>query len=762
MKKRLIKKLVSTFLIFFVLFLSFGEMSVVFAETPAQTSSAADIGADLAWTKMLSQVRDAFNAFLYPILLMTGALIENDLLFGSGMEFTLTQIWIPIRNLVNILFVIVLIGIALYNVLGLGEEGSEYAIKSALPKIVAALIIINFSFLGIKVMLDGVNALTTAILALPNDMGQKPAGLSSLEVIKYCEGVNKGVDYSSGDEAKIKEALDLAAHRAIATRHGAIATIGSINEKTQIIDKTIAYYTELKKKDKTIVIPTKADLEKEVEALKDNYHCNGVGLTKDGEAFFATFNSRNAAAVLALNMTKFSLYDVPDVSIKDGKKLATNAIFSLILSVVLVASFVALFIVLLYRIVFMWVAIAISPILILILFAPSIKDKFGGLGDIGDKFMKNAIAPIPIALALAIGWIMLKALQTTLDADQVANLGMNPGLGIPVTGLGTPQELMIMIGTITVIWLGVFSATEGTLAEGVTGAIKETVQKVGKGIGTMPIKHLPTGVTHKGKDVKLGALGYALQQVPEQLNRPMTEFSDSFTGQKSVTTQELTDLKGRDPKIEEKLRNILARANDGNFKDKNFQRELNRTMRKLPAGSRTKTLIQGSGYLGAGDDKKRLSTAEKLKKDLQLPSTPRGVAPVLQSTTPTTTKVKTKSIQADHKFKSADSAGDILTKRDLTFRTGTAGYKAKLDQLGEKIDKVKTNTTANKTAGKTEILKHIETDLKIDHNNKTYLPSAAALKHSMGDRYSKIVGKKKLFKTDADFDRAIRSLRLNP
>lgn len=755
MKKRLIKKLVSTFLIFFVLFLSFGEMSVVFAETPAQTSSAADIGADLAWTKMLSQVRDAFNAFLYPILLMTGALIENDLLFGSGMEFTLTQIWIPMRNLVNILFVIVLIGIALYNVLGLGEEGSEYAIKSALPKIVAALIIINFSFLGIKVMLDGVNGLTTAILALPNDMGQKPAGLNSLEVIKYCEGVNKGVDYSSGDEAEIKKELDLAAYRAVATRHGAAGTIGSTEDTSKIIGEIEKAYTS-KKPPQTA--PSNEELEKEVKALQDNYHCNGVGLTAKGEDFFKTFNSRNAAAVLALNMTKFSLYDVPDASVKDGKKLATNAIFSLILSVVLVASFVALFLVLLFRIVFMWVAIAISPILILILFAPSIKDKFGGLSDIGDKFMKNAIAPIPIALALAIGWIMLKALQTTLDANQVANLGMNPSLGIPVTGLGTPQELMIMIGTITIIWLGVFSATEGTLAEGITGTIKDTVQQIGKGVGTMPIKHLPTGVKHKGRDVKLGELGYALQQVPEQLNRPMTTFSDDFTGQKSVTIQELKDLKRTDPKIEEKLKNILARSNDSNFKDGKFQTELKKTMRKLQPGNRTRTLIEGSGYLTARDEKTRLSKAAKLKKDLQLPTTPRGVAPNVQNTntTPTTTKVKTQAIKANHTFKS--KAGDTLTGQDLTARTSTGAYKAKLDQLGKSIDEVKTDTAANRTAGKQKILNQIKTDLQINHNGKIHLPNAAALKDSMGDRYSKIVGRGKLFQNDTEFNQEISKI----
>ena len=120
----------------------------------------------------------------WPALVIIGDLLDNSILFegvcaenqfdkttgecasdNNAIEVRLRSIWVQIRNLVNIAFVLILLFIAAANVMDLGGgEGGNFAIKTILPKFVIALILVNFSFLFCKVILDASSVLTAAIL----------------------------------------------------------------------------------------------------------------------------------------------------------------------------------------------------------------------------------------------------------------------------------------------------------------------------------------------------------------------------------------------------------------------------------------------------------------------------------------------------------------------------------------------------------------------------------------------------------------------
>ncbi len=544
---------------FIAIFFTVGDFDIAYA---AETADK-----DLEWATSTQKISTMFQKFLYPVLMMIGALLENDLLFGAGMETVLNNIWIPIRNLVNILFILVLVGIALYNVLGLGEEGGEYAIKSALPKIIAALIVINFSFLGIKVLLDGVNALTISILALPNEMGLQPGDIESPSKEHFCQGIFPGAKFYGDDKklqtkSKIDDEMWLVEHRAVAQSMG-VPISAEVKTKEGILGEIESYFNNTKAKNGAEM---KVIAGEEAQKMEYSAYCvaeqdgdtTELVLTDQGKKYYGTFNSKNAAMVLAMNFNKLGYLEIPDVNAKNAKDLLMNALFSLIIYITLTASFFALFFVLLFRIVFMWVAIAISPILVLLLFSPTIKEKLGGgVGEVADKFMKNAFAPVPVALALTVGFIMLKAVQTSFDTSTAVSLGMSPTLSFPVTGLSTPQDLIVMTGTIAVIWMGVFGAAEGTLAEGITNSIKGGVEKVGKGLATLPIKHMPTGLTNPdtGEDIKLGEFAPLLQQTADKISQPMRGLADSvYQKAPPATDAEISKLdKKNAPEILKKI-----------------------------------------------------------------------------------------------------------------------------------------------------------------------------------------------------------------
>ncbi|MCX6734393.1 MAG: hypothetical protein NTZ25_00610 [Candidatus Peregrinibacteria bacterium] len=444
----------------------------------------------------LGAVQQGLNRLMWPLLVLIGGLMENDLLYGNGMEEKLRDIWIPIRNLVNILFVIVLVGLALYNVLGLSDDNTS--IKSMLPKIVIGIIAVNFSFVAIKVVLDGINVLNTAIFALPDQVsegvGKIADKMSIEEQARLCAnfGGSSYSQYIEQADDTIKAAVELNIYKTVAAQSAFNVkgdTIADIKTKIAALDKGTG--TEIQK-----------DFDAKIAQAKGAGWCDGKGLNANGKLFLSHYNSRNAAFALALNMGKIVYYQDVDPKMIENKadgieKIFTNTLFSMMLYIIYAASFIALFIVLMGRMVVMWLSIAVSPILLLMIASPQVKEKMGGLSKLSENFTKNAIAPLLISLSLTVGWIMLKAIQGLNISAQSGSfvggsvLSANPSNGIPVAGLNTLQDIMVALGVIGVVWVGVFAAAEGTIAASIVEKLKGYVTSAGSFLGQLPFKHMP-------------------------------------------------------------------------------------------------------------------------------------------------------------------------------------------------------------------------------------------------------------------------------
>ena len=588
----------------------------------------------IAKIQVLTGIQKLMNKIIWPVLVLTGGLMDNSLLFGNGMEEQLRNIWIPIRNLVNIFFVILLVGIALYNVLGIGDENSEYAVKSMLPKIVIGIIAVNFSFLAIKVVLDAINILTVSIFALPNQVS---------------EGLDKVIEFDENGDPTSKE------HKKIESLCASLSGQGYSEYKTtsdivrkQEIEKKI-YHSVLKKvtgqvggktfkegmtleelKDfakqippkGTNGVPAKAVIDKQIADGIDGNLCNEQKkLTPTGKEFLRSYNSRNAAFAMALNMGKIVFYnEVNWHGLESIDKLFINALMSMLLYLVYVASFLALFIVLLGRMVVMWLSIAVSPILVLLLGSSGIKEKVGDLGKLVDQFTKNAIAPVLIALSMTIGWIMLKAIQDSNGMSSDSALRVDLTGGIPVVGLNTLQDFTVAVGTIAVVWLGVFSAASGTIAEGATNWMKDNLLKAGKYVGSIPFKHVPfIPMTVNGSDqpITLSQLGYAAKRALDT-DAADTAFWDRIAPRQEVTPRTLnSDRVHNVPTLKSALK---ALSDKGQLNSAETKAELNKLKTNNPALyiKATEDTLIGTHIknLTDGDDADREKAATALKRVL--------------------------------------------------------------------------------------------------------------------------------------------------
>jgi len=126
------------------------------------------------------------QVLFWPLICLISSLVDNDFVMGGQISETLRSVWIQIRDLVNIGFVFILLLIALFSVIGSEELESKLPMKSTLPKVIIAMILVNFTFFISKVAIDTVNVLTVAVYAIPSQITNVPeTDLSGIEVVSY-------------------------------------------------------------------------------------------------------------------------------------------------------------------------------------------------------------------------------------------------------------------------------------------------------------------------------------------------------------------------------------------------------------------------------------------------------------------------------------------------------------------------------------------------------------------------------------------------
>ncbi len=561
-------------------------------------------------------ISNAVNKLIWPILIMIGGLLDNSILFGAGMEDRMREIWIPIRNIMNILFVVALVGIALYNVLGIGEENGEYSIKAILPKIVIGIIAVNFSFVGVKLVLDTVNVLTTSVFSLPDQVGEEMARITvatdDKTIDRFCKVLQGApIDQVVTDEELIARTQQKSCK--IAADNIGISTVGSCTEIEQAAADA----------------GRSSGYQEALNRLQQGEICQGGELTETGRVFLQRFSSRNVAVAMALSLGKILYYQDVDFNIQNIEDLFISTVFSALMYIAYLASFLALFIILLARLVVMWLAIVLSPIIMLAMAVPALESKLPGFDKIKEEFVKNAVVPLAVSIPLTVGWIMLKSMQSVnnLSPDSLfidRRVFEGASNGIPVVGLNTLQDLVVAIGTLAVIWLGVFAAAEASVARDITNSIKGGLEGLGKFVAGIPFKHIKAvPIINPQTGEKMG--DYSAAQVTQALKNlnstgDVNKLWDDIRGGKSATTQDIiaantdADLVStlKDPVI---LNNLNNQDNHRNLKLKLETPEGQEILTKISTKD-PNLAAQLKRYADAPPDK-LAEEAEKLKKALE-------------------------------------------------------------------------------------------------------------------------------------------------
>lgn len=434
------------------------------------------------------------NLFTFLSLLLLnfgGVLVGSEMVTGDVPMNAIQPMWVFIRNLTNIGFVVVLVFLAFSNLFAsmTGEAGGgAWTIKEKLPKIIIALVAINFSLLGFKVAVDAIHVGTVAIFGIADTALEENDFMEIGDVLKKHYWVEKKKP-SPPPSKKVELGPRKAGDSCQEEYDEKILNLpdGPEKPKGTILTAEIKDDTEnwlvCKSFRETLNDVVCEDWrghqdegDKGEEAAGDDSDCffminEGYSTslepsTKSSQNLFMAFGSifMHLERLPALAANLRSLGSVVDATI-----------FSGILSLAYVVALAAVFIALLARIVVLWIAMVFSPLLI----GASILGIGGGEGGgkISSMVVTHLIMPIKVAAAFAVSFVMMLAMVEFTGGVGGENLFW---FGPALSQMGQGEfAILWQIATIVIFWKVAFWAVEGTAADFIVQGIRTGAERVG-------------------------------------------------------------------------------------------------------------------------------------------------------------------------------------------------------------------------------------------------------------------------------------------
>lgn len=486
--------------------------------------------------QVLALLLRAISQLLWPLLMFAGGLMKSDFLYTGAMDQKLSELWVQVRNLVNILYVLLLLAAALYNILGL-ENVEFLQLKKALPKIIIGLLLVNFSYTGFKVVLDVVNVGTTFAFSLPRTSGiMSQASVDEMEDA-ICKNTSQAADIATSLD-KSTGALDENGNPVkTKTTKKATKKVAKAGEKEDVQTGP----TSVTVANKPLCSVLKNDKGETVDKTGASSTKPVIGFSDPNiRGTLSNWNIDSGLAITAMRFMKMQQLDqvAQKITAQDGLKgLTINLILSLAFYLTYAVSFLVLTIVLFTRAAALWIMIICSPIFVLNLTFPNVISGLGG-GSMGGKVVKTLIAPMIIGFVLSVGFMLLSTIQ---NIDVGTGVSLDTSAGIPTSGIDTFQDILLAIGSTIFIWIGIEAAIKDTIGDSIAGSVMTGAKTAGKFLAKAPFYYTPFFAVKgpKGAEahhVDMGTVLAGLGQVKYNLQNRQEENARKLLG---LGTQQL-------------------------------------------------------------------------------------------------------------------------------------------------------------------------------------------------------------------------------
>lgn len=454
-------------------------------------------------TSVVKKVADLVtftHSFFLPVIsffsYQIGNFLGSDYVYNGSMGQMLQKIWVISRNLVNIAFVFILLYLALRTIFD-PKFGTD-ELKTKLLTFVLLLVAVNFSWLATKVVLDAANVATNIVFAIPSGISNPPnygkLSAGKCEINAPNEPI-KGACYptaimapsdsgrnpvlywedTEGDSdncAKVKKGY-------MGQPDSAYKADGTLNVRIpDKYDTSTGTYT-----------PSPGGASEINEKLQHR-----TSICVENLNLFS-YNQNTATIYLTYGMARIQNLVNSTAGTGDAPMLAVGSLMSLIMQLAYTVSLIFLFIVLIIRMGMLWLFVAFSPFMVMVLWFKdgNIKEdqslgkyKFGF-----HEFTNWAFAPVKVGAVFAVSFIMISAgqsmgdVKTTLVDKVLSGTGFVFQILEPQSffmGIGSLQTLIWLIMSLVVMWMGVFAVLSDM---SIIGPISQKIGGWGNYIGEM-------------------------------------------------------------------------------------------------------------------------------------------------------------------------------------------------------------------------------------------------------------------------------------
>lgn len=428
----------------------------------------------------VSSITTVLQALLFIILWILQFLLSSQWFLDENMLGALNSIWVLSRDIMNIIFALMLIGVAFYTIITAKKE----FVSSKIVNFVLAVILVNFSWFFPRVIIDVANIMTATVYSIPNML---PANFQ-------CSTPPEKPGDAPGKCAVLTDAMLFPKDETKLTY-----CPGGKDSATCSCSLGIVCYKMTTYEDALTNLPT-------AHVMLNGLAVNFVRLQTLIKIPLSPGPGPAGAGLAAA---------------AGGKGIPTQmivAIFTVFLvQVFLILPLVALGVGLLMRILVLWITIAFMPFAFL---GFVINDRKLGTGVFGmeDYIWKNfidaAFLPVQVAIPITIGLTMLSAVSKVtpptggLEFDQPI-----------IFGVSSWWALLWMAAAVGIIWTGAFAAlSKNNFTKGASEKIKGFGSQIGGAVAKAPLlMPLPLPGLPKGSNVG------TLYNAPKSLNNIMDD-----------------------------------------------------------------------------------------------------------------------------------------------------------------------------------------------------------------------------------------------
>ncbi len=484
----------------------------------------------------MSSIIAGLNLLMWVVFLFLTVLLDPDFIFNTDGDFLtmLNKIWILARDLVNIAFALMLIGTAIYTIV---TAKKDFVVEH-LTKFVLAVILVNFSWFIPRVIIDVGNVAAATVYGIPSLITSQ----------------------GSAAACKFPSSKDVPGMKCTKIQDGKYTC-----DCAMVVDAV--FFIDAKDRNKY--------------KPSEGWYCPlGEVLCVQTQTLDVSTVAGHSAVLNGLIVNHARLQSLATVPVAAGGQSDIRAtVFFMLQQIVVLVIHIALFfplaaimVAFAIRIPVLWLTISFMPFVVLKFIVPS--QYTGDIPEkIWDHFLKAAFLPAIVGVPLTVGFILVNVGSNMVT--KAVNLNGLKTVTIRLTdGISDFWELLWLIMTLGVIWVGVFAALEKM---GIMGKGSQAIKATGESLGRLAIK-APLSIPFLPGP---GGKPQSLRQVGQTLNPRLLEGALDRTGNLTDALREIRS--GRQNAIDSS--NAMADRFRNNTNTPELQ-TLNTQLRDLAAAMR--------------------------------------------------------------------------------------------------------------------------------------------------------------------------------